>query len=147
MTLTRPLIPTNHNGPGIDKPPDTEIDNYDIYGRILAHGDADSFVTTWDYDQGTGAVKKIVQDSGGLNLTTLIDVDPLGRPLKRTDPVSTHITYFVYDDVKKSVRTYLGWRQDPLDQKWKPTGPTQVVREVRPAAGTGNALTDFPHDL
>jgi YD repeat-containing protein len=91
---------------------------------------------------------------GGLHLITLLEVDGMGRTTKRSDPVPNpnpsgiqpNITYTVYNDALAvhEVRTYPGWlpaaQCPPAFANGCPTGPTQVTREVRPAAGSGNPL-------
>jgi RHS repeat-associated protein len=123
MTVSRPVISADQNGPGTA---DVTMYMYDSYGREVSMTDPDGFVTTTAYDQGTGAVIQTVRDAGGLNLTTQMEVDTLGRTTKLTDP-NGNVTYTGYNDPNHEMRTYPGWQTSTN----RPTGPTQVTREDR----------------
>ncbi|MGB7158984.1 MAG: hypothetical protein WBD40_13005, partial [Tepidisphaeraceae bacterium] len=141
-TVTYAGVTTAQNGPGSA---DTESSFFDIYGRVTWHKDGDGFITHTKYDTDTGGVTERITDvntattsdepagwttpsGGGLHLTTTIELDGLGRTTKLTDP-NSNITYSVYKDADREVRTYRGWTGSTT------TGPIEVTREYRPAAG------------
>ncbi len=152
MTVSRPIVSGAENGPGTA---DMDTTVYDVYGRPIWHRDPDGFIDYTEYDPATSAVTKTIQDvdttktadfmnlppgwmtppGGGLHLMTTMTVDGLGRETKRTDPTG-NITYTVYLDPDHAVRTYPGWQAATN----LPTGPTQEVREVRPAPNSQNPL-------
>ncbi len=98
------------------------------YGQPIWTKDADGYIAYIEYDDITRAAVKIINDvntantsnftdlpagwatiaGAGLDLTTTREVDALGRTVKQTDPNGS-ITYIVYDDVNREVRTYAGW--------------------------------------
>jgi hypothetical protein len=146
VTVTRPVIGSGQNGPGVA---DSEVAYFDQYGRQTWHKDADGFIDYTEYDQATGAVTKTIADvdttktsdfmnlpsgwttpsGGGLHLKSLMSVDSLGRPTKFTDPLG-NVTYTVYLDTNYEVRTYAGWNSTTN----LPTGPIQDSREDRPGS-------------
>jgi YD repeat-containing protein len=128
MTTTLPVISSAQNGPGT---PDVTTTVYDSYGREIQNTDGGGFVTTYTYDQGTGAVIQMVQDAGGLNLVTTYQVDDLGRTIKETSP-NGNVTYTVYDDPDHEYRIYRGWNA----AAGMPTGPTEVYRYDLPGSYT-----------
>jgi RHS repeat-associated protein len=151
-TVTMPTISTAQNGPGTA---DVDTTFYDTYGRPVWHKDADGYIDYTAYDQATSAVVKTITDvdysklstdeqtsfnvtgwshpTGGLHLVRTMQVDGLGRAMQETDPL-LHVTYTIYDDPTHQARVYPGWNSGSS----LPTGPTQVVREVRPAASSQN---------
>ena len=58
----------------------TTVQWYDDNGRMYQSQDADDKTHKWEFDEATGAVTKTIVDFGGLNLTTVIEVDDFGRP-------------------------------------------------------------------
>jgi RHS repeat-associated protein len=146
MTVTKPVISSSQNGPGVA---DTEVTFYDQYDRPIWTKDDDGFINYTEYDQATGAVDKTITDvntsltsdfmnlpsgwmtptGGGLHLKTLMTVDGLGRTTKVTDPVGD-VAYTVYNDTNYEVRTYAGWNSTTN----LPTGPIQDSREDRPGS-------------
>jgi RHS repeat-associated protein len=152
LTVTAPVISAGQNGPGTA---DVDTTFFDTLGRPIWHKDADGYIDYTAYDPATSAVVKTITDvdysklstdeqtsfnvtgwshpTGGLHLVRTIQVDGLGRATQATDPL-LHVTYTVYDDPTHQARVYPGWTGSA------PTGPTQVVREVRPAASSNNPL-------
>jgi YD repeat-containing protein len=62
---------------------------YDTFGRCTSVSIADgasSFVTEFSYDPATGMPSSVVQDPGGLAITTQFEYDPLGRCIRSVDP-------------------------------------------------------------
>ncbi len=138
MTTTMPVISTSQNGPGT---PDVTTSVYDNYGRQIQSTDGGGFVTSTQYDPGTGAVTQSVQDAGGLNLTTTYQVDDLGRTIQETSP-NGNVTYTVYDDPNHEYRVYRGWNTGT----GSPTGPTEVYRYDLPGSYTETlTMTATPH--
>jgi RHS repeat-associated protein len=106
--------------------------------------DEAGFISYTLYDQATGAVIKTISDvdttqtgtfanlpsgwttpsGGGLHQTSTSEVDELGRTTKVTDP-NGNVSYVVYNDVAKEVRSYVGWDTSTN----LPTGPTSVSRQ------------------
>ena len=123
----RPIVSAAENGSGLE-----EIDAvaFDIYGRTVWSRDADGFLTYTEYDEATSSVIKHISDvdttrpatfdstylpgdwgtlpGGGLHLSSTMEVDLLGRTNRMTDPDGV-ITYTVYNDANREVRTYGGW--------------------------------------
>lgn len=132
---TLPVISATQNGPNVA---DTMTDAFDVYGRVTQYTDADGFVTTYAYDDGTGAMTQMVVDSGvgHLNLTTSYVVDGLGRTTQETDP-NGNVTYTVYNDTNHEARVYPGWNSTSHTT----TGPIQVSRTFYPT-GSGQTLYD-----
>ena len=106
-----------------------------------ALNDTDRVIRYWEYNQGTGAVTKTIEDavvphasdfalsppanwtsmSGEQRLITHIVVDGMGRTTKLTEP-DGNVAYTVYRDAHHEVRTYAGWQTSTNT----PTGPTVV---------------------
>ena len=138
-----PSIDTTQNGDGSTHP--IYVEN-NIYGQPVWEKDALGFLTYNEYDPTTGGLTETIKDvntsttsdyltstlptgwstpsGGGNNLVTTYQVDLLGRPTKMTSP-NLNVTYYVYDDVNHSVRTYAGWNSTTH----LTTGPTQEYRE------------------
>ena len=114
VTTTLPST-TTQNGPSTNNPVVTVPDKY---GRVVWSKDADGFISYTAYDPATGAVNKMITDvnvadtgdfdtsllpnwttpdSGGLELTTTMQIDPWGRATEMTDP-NQIVTYTVYKD-------------------------------------------------
>src|SRR5262249_9788032 len=141
LTVTYPTVTTAQNGPGTAT---TDTVVYDAYGRKAWLKDPAGFITYVSYDDATNAVTKVIRDvdttqtstftnlpsgwttpsGGGLHLTTLYEIDDLGRSTKTTYP-SGRIDYTVYNDPAHEVRIYPGW--DSTNNV--PTGPTKVYRD------------------
>ena len=90
-----------------------------------------------DVDTDAGGAPTVPSGSGwsntsGLNLTTTMIVDSLGRATKVHDP-NGNDTYTVYLDTAHERRVYPGFSAGAT------TGPIQVEREYRPT-GTGQTL-------
>lgn len=148
MQVSLPVVSAAQNGPGTA---DVSTTFYDAFGRPIWTKDADGFLTYMAYDVATGAVTTMIQDvdttqtgdfanlpsgwttppGGGLHLITQMEVDPLGRTTKLTDP-NGNVTYTVYNDDAHEVRTYRGWDASTN----LPTGPIEVYREDRPGSYT-----------
>lgn len=140
LTVNLPAISTSHNGSGAS---DSISTVFDRYGFPIWTKDADGFIQYSAFDISTGSMIKHIEDvdttitndfvslpsgwstpsGGGLHLVSSFEVDLLGRPTKMTDP-SGKVTYSVYDDVEKEVRTYIGWDASTS----RPTLPTIVTR-------------------
>ncbi len=139
-----PAVSTSRNGSGSSSSSTTV---FDTMGRPIWMKDEDGFITYTQYDSGTGAVIKQITDvntsgsgftglpsgwttpsGGGLHLTTTMQVDGLGREIKRTDPKG-NITYTVYIDSNHESRTYRGWTGTTT------TGPIEINRQYWPASG------------
>ena len=61
MTVERPIVTTDQNGPG-GSTRDTDITFFDSYGRMIWHKDAENHLTYTAYDPLTGAVVKTITD-------------------------------------------------------------------------------------
>jgi len=62
---------------------------HDTLGRCTSISLADgtgSFVTEFEYDAATGMPSRVIQDPGGLALTSQFEYDPLGRCIRSVDP-------------------------------------------------------------
>ena len=152
VTVTLPTVTTAQNGPNTATSATVVADSY---GRPVWAKDGGGFLTYLAYDDGTGAVTKVIEDvdttqtstftnlpsgwttpaGGGLHLAATAEVDDLGRTTKATSPAGD-VTYVVYKDSAHEVRVYPGWNSTDN----KPTGPTQVYREDR-TLGYTEALT------
>jgi hypothetical protein len=134
-TITEPVISTTENGPGGDTGK-TQTTVFNAEGLPVWTKDEDGFINYTEYDPFTGAAIKTIQDvdtsdtltfsdlpedwvtpsGGGLQLTTTMDVDDLGRTTKLTDP-NGNVTLYVYDDIDRTAdgeaaseeRVYPGW--------------------------------------
>lgn len=140
-SMTTTYATVTQNGPGTA---DVEVSFFDRYGQLVWTKDADGFLSYLEYDNSNGAVTKAIDDvntslastfsalpsgwstpsGGGLHLTTLAEVDRLGRTTKATD-ANENVTYTVYNDPNHEVRVYEGW----LTSSNTPTNPTYIVRE------------------
>lgn len=141
VTTTLPTVTTTQNGPNSAA---TNVVVFDAVGRLIWAKDAAGVLSYTAYDAQTGAVTKIIADvntantsdfanlpsgwstpsGAGLHLISTFEVDALGRATKATDPLG-QITYTVFNDIGKEVRTYAGWDTTTS----APTGPTAVVRD------------------
>jgi RHS repeat-associated protein len=138
QSKTYPVVPTLQNGSGVAT---SSTMQFDAFGRVTWTKDEDGFIHAAEFDPLSGALTKRIIDvntasvanepagwvtpaGGGLHLTTLIQVDRLGRGTRSTSP-SGRITYTVYKDVDQEVRVYPGWNSSTN----LPTGPTLVQRE------------------
>jgi RHS repeat-associated protein len=124
-TISLPVVTAAQNGPATA---DTTIVVCDLYGRPVWTKDADGYLTYTAYDALTGAAIKTITDvdtqqtgdftglptgwttptGAGLHLVTTCEVDAFGRTTKLVDP-NGNVTYAVYNDVNREVRTYAGW--------------------------------------
>ena len=140
-TITLPTVTTAQNGPNSAASSTVFLDTF---GRAIWMKDALGFLTYREFDQGTGAVTKVIKDvdttqtgtfsnlpsgwstpsGGGLHLITSLEVDSRGRTTKLTRP-NGRIDYTVYKDATHEVRRYNGWDAVNL----VPTGPIVVVRQ------------------
>lgn len=150
MTTTLPTVTTAQNGPNSATAGTTV---FDAVGRPIWGKDAAGVLSYTAYDAQTGAVTKAISDvntantsdfanlpsgwstpsGAGLHLISTFEVDSLGRTTKSTDPLG-QITYTVFDDINKAVRTYGGWTGSAT------TGPTVVSRDDW-AGGYSETLT------
>ncbi len=141
ITTTLATITTAQNGPNSAASSTVFLDTF---GRAVWKKDPLGFLTYREYDQGTGAVTKVIQDvdttqtgtfsnlpsgwstpsGGGLHLTTTLEVDSRGRTTKLTRP-NGRIDYTVYKDATHELRQYNGWDATNL----VPTGPIVVSRQ------------------
>ena len=103
---------------------------YDTNGRLSQLTDADGIVTTYTYD-GLGNVTQVVENdvdtptnSSSEDVTTTYAYDSLGRVTRMTD-AKGYITYYVYNDATREVRTYAGWSSTTHNT----TGAITVYRE------------------
>ncbi len=140
VTTTMPTVSTAQNGSGVAA---TSTVAFDTDGRVVWSKDAGGFLTYNQYDQATGSLLKTIADvdttqtstfanlpsgwvtpvGGGLHLTRTYEYDTEGRTTKSVD-AKGNVTYTVYLDAGREVRTYAGW--DAATNK--PTGPTQVSK-------------------
>src|SRR5665213_1476368 len=148
-TTTLPAISsTTQNGSGTS---DTMGVFFNTYGQPIWTIDQAKHVTETAYDIGTGGVLKTVEDvnyaslssaeqtsfnltgwtqpTGGLQLVTTMQVDPLGRETEGTSP-NGNVTFTVYRDQYHEVRVYPGWNSTSHTT----TGPIEVSRGYWPAA-------------
>ncbi|VTR94318.1 rhs repeat-associated core domain-containing protein : RHS repeat-associated core domain protein OS=Singulisphaera acidiphila (strain ATCC BAA-1392 / DSM 18658 / VKM B-2454 / MOB10) GN=Sinac_0291 PE=4 SV=1: RHS_repeat: RHS_repeat [Gemmata massiliana] len=152
VTATLPTVTTAQNGSN-SATAATIVS--DTFGRPVWTKDAAGFITYAEYDAATGAVVKSITDvntsltgtfanlpsgwstpsGAGLHLTTIYEVDSLGRTTKATYP-NGRVDYTIYNDAAHEVRYYAGW--DTATNR--PTGPTTVVR-VNRANGYTETLT------
>jgi RHS repeat-associated protein len=143
-----PAVSSGNNGSGSA---DVSTTVYDDFGRPEWTRDAGGFLSYMHYDLATGALVKMIQDvntsntgdfadlptgwttpsGGGLHLITTYEVDTYGRTTKMVDP-GGNITYTVYNDSAREVRTYPGWTGSNT------TGPIQITRMYYPAAGAAS---------
>ena len=162
VTVTYPAATALQNGSGSA---DLHVTYFDRLGRPTWTKDEAGFIQYRDYDGLTGQLKTYIEDvntardtnadgdddeasggqtffgkptgwstptGAGLHLTTSLVYDKLGRATKFTAP-NGNITYTVYKDADHEVRVYPGWGSQ---------GPTQVVRQYRPAPGSGELVYD-----
>ena len=162
VTTTKPLISTAQNGPG-GTANDVSVVFFDSFGRPQWSKDADGFINYTAYDSATGAPVETIVDvntsttsdftnlpsgwttpsGGGLNLTTAMAVDGLGRMTSLTDP-NGNTTYTVYLDLQHEIRVYPGWQSGSSQT----TGPVQVSREDRSSVTTyDETLTMAPSTI
>ncbi|MDB5295746.1 MAG: repeat-associated core domain protein, partial [Phycisphaerales bacterium] len=152
VTVQQPVVSTGRNGPG-GSTRDTDAMYFDAYGHPTWTKDAGGYLGYTATDPVTGAATTAIADvdsaqtttfagkptgwatpaGGGLHLTTLVRVDALGRPTKVTDP-NGNTSYTVYKDAAHEVRAYRGWNPTTHTA----TGPTEIVREYRPAANAAS---------
>ena len=145
-TVTRPSVSAGQNGPGVAEVASV---SFDQYGHAVWTVDGDGYLTFRRYDDATGAVVEMIQDANpslvanppvaaptrnaslpaALHLVTMMKVDGLGRTTKTTD-ANGNVTYTVYKDDNREVRTYPGWNAATK----KTTGPIIVQREDRPGS-------------
>ena len=131
ITTSLPRISTTQHG---TNSADTMIMNLDSRGRIASVQDATGKVTSYQYDDPTGATRQVIADVGGLALTTSMLVDALGRVTRLTDPAG-HITTKQYYDTLQDVRvlTDLQWSgagtasPDELDNVNRLDGYTETL--------------------
>ena len=151
VVTTHPTATTAQNGPNSG---DTTTSVYDIYGQETWTKDGDGFLRYREYAVLTGALTKLIVDvdtaqtgtfsglpsgwttptGGGLHLTTLVEVDGLGRTTRQVDAGGS-VTFTVYNDPAHEVRTYRGWNATTGTT----TGPIEIAREYRPTTPVGTA--------
>jgi YD repeat-containing protein len=85
-TAVLPAVPLTENGDGDTG---TTEEHYDTYGFLTKQVDPMGVSTTYEYELEKGAVKTMVQDAGGMNLTTDYESDDLGRTTQTLGPVHT----------------------------------------------------------
>ena len=85
-TTHLPNVPAGQNG--VSHPQnETTIVDFDVMGRKIRQTDARGTVTEYQYDIATGALTQQVQDVGGLNIVTDMQVDARGRTTQTLGPV------------------------------------------------------------
>ena len=146
-TITYPVVDSTENGPGSA---DVETYVYNNYGQVIWTKDGDGYLNYTAYDPSTGAVVETITDVDTSPDQRIrqpshrvehagrrwVEPDHTGRgrcprPRDKGDRPHGNVTYTVYDDANHEVRTYPGW--DPVTHTT--TGPIEVTREYRPAAG------------
>lgn len=136
-TVKRPIVLSTQNGPGTQV---SEIEYYDLEGRLLWSRDGEGYITGYLYNDDGSLDKSIVDvdtnsvsnepsgwvtpSGGGLHLITDYTTDDLGRTVKTVDPKG-NITYTVYKDADHEVRTYRANASGTI------LGPVSVSREDR----------------
>ena len=112
VTTTLPQVSTSQNGTGQDE---TTAQTYDIQGRLSSSTDARGMITTYTYDEVTGAQTSMVQDDGGLDLTTTMTNDDLGRQTESVGPEH---------DINRDALRTANWTvyQDADDEVWSGRG-------------------------
>jgi RHS repeat-associated protein len=142
QTVVLPVISVAEHGSGVANSSSTAFDKV---GRTIFTKDAAGYLSYMEYDTATGAVVKQIADlntsqtsdydatylpsgwatpaDGGEHLTSTFEVDERGRTVKSTDPAGT-VTYTVYLDVDREVRTYQGWNATTS----QPLAPITVYR-------------------
>jgi RHS repeat-associated protein len=125
MTTTLPAVTVN----GTTTRPVYEY-TYDANGRLIEMTDAKDVVITYTYDS-VGNVTTIVQNdvdtpsnAATEDVTTTYTYDSLGRVTRMTD-AEGYITYYVYNDATREIRTYAGWNSTTHNT----TGAITVYRE------------------
>ncbi|MBL8797111.1 MAG: hypothetical protein JNM56_24635 [Planctomycetia bacterium] len=146
VTTSLPVVSAAQNGPGTA---DVSTVVMNQNGRPIWLRDEAGFLTYLRYDEATGALVQMIEDvdttqtgdftdlpsgwstpaGGGLHLTSLLEVDALGRVVKSVRP-GGNVSFMVYLDLNHEMRVYTGW--DSTSNR--PTGPTQVYREDRPGS-------------
>lgn len=141
IVTSLPSVSAGQNGPGVSAAGTTVLDRF---GRVRWTKDADGYLAYADYDIGTGAVVKQIQDvsssltadfvdlptgwatpsGGGLHLITSTEIDSLGRATKLTTSEG-NASYQTYNDAAFETRSY------PVFISGTPAGPTVVTRSDR----------------
>ncbi|NND96739.1 MAG: hypothetical protein HKN47_05350, partial [Pirellulaceae bacterium] len=85
ITTFLPDVDASQNGIGHPQT-DTTIAEYDELGRMSSQTDAVGAETQYSYDVATGARTQMVQDVGGLDITTDYTVDDRGRTTEMEGP-------------------------------------------------------------
>ena len=159
-TVTTPPITSTQNGPASSTSDtsnaDTGTQYFDPEGRLVWARDGGGFLTYTAYDDLSGGVAKFISDvntsdtgdfsglpsgwttpsGGGQELIITRQVDKLGRTTKLTDP-NGNVTYTLYNDAGHETRVYPGWHL--VGSTYQTTGPIEVMREYRPASGSGSS--------
>ncbi len=86
VTTTQPEVAVAENGSGSTY---TTQAAFNEWGFMTSFLDQNEILTTYQYDITTGAMTEMVQDAGGLNLTTTYEVDKLGRRTLMLGPEHT----------------------------------------------------------
>ena len=119
-TSTLPEILAGENPVGTTSN-DTIVNEYDIQGRLIEKTDARGNKTTYSYDEVTGSMIQMVQDSGtgGLQLTTDMTNDDLGRQTEALGPghnvngnTVRSATWTVYKDDADAIWRGRGYETD-----------------------------------
>ncbi len=154
MDVTHAAVSAAQNGPAAAE---VQSAQFSKYGWPVWQKDGDGYLHYAQYDAATGAAIRTITDAAAtvsgdtdhgtapwsalpgtrLQLTTLMDVDGLGRTTKLTDP-KQNVTYTVYNDFNHEMRTYPGWYTTvggPCDSAGGTngctTGPIGVRRQDR----------------
>jgi RHS repeat-associated protein len=127
---------------------------FDQQSHPIWEKDSRGFLTYLAFDVATGSLTSEIKDvatssitagsleattlpsdwstpsGGGLNLTTTISIDGLGRAVRMIDAYFDTV-FWVYLDPQREVRTYRGWKLDPNSGIFSiPTGQTPPPIEV-----------------
>ncbi|WP_428305401.1 RHS repeat-associated core domain-containing protein [Lacipirellula sp.] len=94
----------------------TQIQEFDVQGRLEKETDPRGTVTEYDYDDTTGTVSQRTQDPTGLNLITNYISDGMGRIVETRDPAHDvngqtvrTVEWTVYLDADHEVRRAKGY--------------------------------------
>ncbi len=164
QTTTLPSITADEASSAGDK----SYEVFDQAGRTVWTKDAEGYIGYTGYDAVTGEVSLSIQDidpsqlnhdnvpptvpsgwsltGSHLNLKTEYEyqLNANGRTVIETDPVG-NITFTIYDDVNKEVRTYRGWTKSGSTYvRMTNPPPTEVTREDQSGAFTESLTMTAP---
>jgi RHS repeat-associated protein len=115
ITTHLPDVDAGQNG-GAWLTGNTQIQEFDVQGRLEKTTDPRSTVTEYDYDDVTGTVSQATQDPSGLNLITNYVADGMGRTIETRGPAHDvngqtlrTVEWTVYLDADHEVRRASGY--------------------------------------